>query len=296
MNADTHRSKALFLLLFTAVLWSTGGLFFKLVTWHPVAIAGMRSAIAAMVLLAVIRRPRFTWSLTQVGCAIAYTLTVTMFVSANKLTTSANAVLLQYSAPIYVALLGAWFLGEKPDWRDWVTIFTVLGGMVLFFLDHLTLGGYWGNLLAILSGVTYAFLIVLMRRQKDGSPLESVLLGNVLTALVSIPFMFGHGPNFTGWLGLLYLGVFQLGLSYILYSSAIKHVTALEGILIPIIEPLLNPVWVFLFVGERPGPWALAGGVVVLIAVSVRYVVGTLGNTRPSGRTLPDVDQPAPNA
>ena len=267
------RYKAIGFLIVTSILWSSGGLLLKMISWNPIAIAGMRSAIAAIVLLAFLRRPHMTWSSAQIGAAIAYTVTVILFVSANKLTTAANAILLQYTSPIYVALFGAWFLRERATRLDWVIILVVMGGMVLFFLDDLTIGGFWGNVCAISSGVTFACFVLFMRKQKDDSPVESVLLGNILTALVGFPFMFEAMPNASGWIGLVLLGVFQLGLSHALYATAIKHVTALEAILIPVIEPILNPLWVFLIVGETPGPWAFLGGFIILFSVTVRCVV-----------------------
>jgi len=268
-----ERRRAIVLLIVTAILWSSGGLLIKSVSWNPIAIAGARSAITALLLLAYIRRPHLTWSTVQIGGAIAYAVTVLLFITANKLTTAANAILLQYSSPIYVALLSARFLGERTTWMDWVTIALVMGGMALFFLDDLSLGGFWGNVCAILTGATFAGLVLLLRKQKDSSPLESVLLGNILTALVSLPFVLSSSPGLSGWVILSLLGVFQLGLPYILYSLAIRHVTALEAILIPVVEPILNPLWVFLIVGEAPGPWALLGGSIILVSVTVRCVL-----------------------
>jgi len=201
---------------------------------------------------------------------------VILFVLANKLTTAANAILLQYTSPIYVALFGAWFLGERATRLDWITIFVVIGGMVLFFLDDLTTGGLWGNVCAISSGVTFACVVLCMRKQKNDSPLESIFLGNILTALVGLPFMFEAMPNASSWVGLLLSGVFQLGLSHVLYAAAIKHIAALESILIAVIEPILNPLWVLLIMGETPGPWALLGGFIVLVSVTIRCVITTL--------------------
>ena len=189
---------------------------------------------------------------------------------------AANAILLQFTAPIYVAFLAAWLLKEKTRLYDWLTVFVVIGGMGLFFLDNLSMQGVWGNLIAAASGVTFALFTVFMRMQKDGSPLESVLLGNILTALIGLPFLSLAMPTSNGWLLLVGLGVVQLGIPYILFSRAIKHATALEAILIPIIEPLLNPLWVFLILGETPGMFALAGGVIVMAAVTTRCVMAVM--------------------
>jgi drug/metabolite transporter (DMT)-like permease len=268
-----ERSKAIGFLIVTAVLWSSGGLLIKWISWNPIAIAGTRSAIATLVLLVALRRPHLTWSSPQIGGAIAYAVTVILFVVANKLTTAANAILLQYTSPIYVALFGAWFLGERATRLDWITVFVVISGLALFFLDDLTTGGFWGNVCAISSGVTFACFVLFMRKQKNDLPLESVFLGNILTALIGFPFMFEAMPSASSWVGLMLSGVLQLGLSHVLYSAAIKHVTALEAILISVIEPILNPLWVLLIMGEVPGPWALLGGFIVLVSVTIRYVV-----------------------
>jgi drug/metabolite transporter (DMT)-like permease len=270
------RYKAIVFLALSAILWSFGGLFIKLVSWNPMAIAGLRSFIAVLVLLAYVRHPRFTWSFPQMGGAIAYAVTVTLFVLATKLTTAANAILLQYTAPIYVALLGAWFLGERAEWFDWIIILILIGGIALFFLDHLTVGNLLGNGFAILSGISFACLVLFLRKQKNESPIGSIILGNLLTSLVGLPFMFESMPGALSWAGLLFLGVVQLGLSYVLYSEAIKHSTALEAILIPGIEPILNPIWVFLILGEVPGKWALVGGAIVFVSVTTRSVIAAL--------------------
>jgi len=271
-----ERHQAIGFLVVTAILWSSAGLLIKMISWNPIAIAGMRSAIATLVLLVFLRRPHLTWSSAQIGGALAYTVTVILFVLANKLTTAANAILLQYTSPIFVALFGAWFLGERATRLDWTTIFVVMGGMVLFFLDDLTTGGLWGNVCAIASGVTFACFVLFMRKQKNDSPLESVFLGNILTALIGFPFMFEAVPSASSWVGLILAGVIQLGLSQVLYAAAIKHVAALEAILIAVIEPILNPIWVLLVMGEAPGPWASLGGFIVLVSVTIRYVVTAL--------------------
>lgn len=274
---EASRPASLFLLVLTAILWSIGGLFIKLIEWNPLAIAGTRSLIAALIILAVVRRPRLPRTFAQIAGIVAYAATVIMFVLANKLTTAANAILLQYTAPIYVALLGAWFLKERVGKADWLTIFLVLGGMLLFFVDDLEEGGLAGNIIALFCGVSFAVSIVCLRSQKSASPLETVFWGNALTAVIGLPFMSSPPQDGKSWLGLLLLGVFQLGLSYILYTIAIKKVSALEGILIPVIEPIMNPVLVFLALGERPGIWSLAGGSIVVVSITIRCVLSLKG-------------------
>jgi len=273
------RSRAIIYLVLTAILWSLGGVLIKSVKWNPIAIAGARSAIASLVMLAYIKKPRFTWSKDQILAAIFYAGTVILFVTANKLTTAANAILLQYGAPVYVAIFGSIILKEKTTRADWITILLVILGMFLFFLDELRPGDLSGNIIAILSGITFALYIVFMRKQKDESPIESTLLGNILTVIIGLPFMLSSSPETrSSWIGILLLGTVQLGISYILYSIAIKDVTALEAILIPIIEPVLNPVWVFLAMGETPGRWAFVGGAIILASVTLRYTIPLVKN------------------
>ncbi len=260
------------LVLLASGLWSTGGLLIKLVDWNVMAIAGARSAIASAVIYLLLGRPRWTFSLAQVGGAVAYAAAVILFVAANRLTTAANAIFLQYTAPVYVAWLGAWWLREYPTRLDYAFMGMVLLGIGLFFVEHLSLEGCWGNLCALLSGVAYATLVVLLRKQKDASPVETVLLGNLVTAVVCAPFAAGPLPNALSWMGLLLLGVFQLGLAYVCYARAIQKVRALEAMLIGTIEPILNPLWVMLVLGEAPSAWALAGGALVLAAAILRGV------------------------
>jgi len=272
-RSNRDRTRALVLLLLAAFFWSLGGTLVKWIHWHPMAIAGMRSAIAAVLIRAVFRKMSFSWDFDQVGGALAYACTVISYVVANKMTSAANVILLQYTAPIHAALFGAWFLNERASRLDWATILVALLGMALFFCDRLTAAGYWGNIVALGSGLSFGWLALFLRRQKSGSPMESVFLGNVLAALIGLPFLFGSFPDTSGWIGIVVLGVVQLGLPYILFTLAIRHVTAVEALLVPMIEPVLNPLWAFLFLGEIPGRFALLGGLVILGSVIVRGLV-----------------------
>jgi len=264
------RSHAILCLVGSASLWSTGGVLIKAIDWSPLAICGIRSAIAAATICAVLRRPRFHWSVAQIGGALAYAATVLLYVTAVKRTTAANAILLQYTSPVWVALFGAGFLHERASRLDWLTIALSLAGLLLFFRTGLANPSLTGDLLAALSGVTLAWMSLFLRKQKDGSPIESVLLGNLLAAGVGLPFAFGSSPGLQGWIALVVLGVVQLGLSYVLYTAAIKQVTALEATLFSMLEPILNPVWVALLLGEYPGAETVAGGLLVLAAIALR--------------------------
>jgi drug/metabolite transporter (DMT)-like permease len=282
-SSPVSRKKAFVLLIAAAILWSSGGLLIKLVDWSPLAIAGARSALAALtIFLLTGKQLRFNWTAIQIGGALAYAGTVAFFVLATKLTTAANAILLQYTAPLYVAILGFWFLRERTNPFDWLIVFLTLCGIFLFFLDDLSPGNLLGNGFAALSGLCFGLFILCMRKQEDSSPMATVLLGNLVTAAAGLPFMFHTAPpDLAGWGALLLLGIFQLGLSYICYAIAVRSVTALEAVLIPVIEPLLNPLWVLLFVGETPGPWALAGGLIVVISITAHSAVKTLKGAGP---------------
>ncbi len=260
------------LLALTAVLWSLGGLLIKLVDWNPVAIAGTRSLIAAALILFFIKKPDFRFTFLKFAASFVYAATVITFVAATKLTTAANAIVLQYTAPIYVAILGAVFLREKVRWYDIITIAAVFGGMLLFFIDKLSAGGMLGNILGIISGVFFALIALLLKLQKDDSPLDRIFWGNVMTALIALPFMFQSVPDAKSLAGIGLLGIFQLGFSYILFSVAIKNVSALEAVLIPVIEPVLNPIWVALVVHEVPGFYSILGGSLVLTIITARCV------------------------
>ncbi|WP_147819303.1 DMT family transporter [Salidesulfovibrio onnuriiensis] len=276
-----ENTKAALLMAATALIWSSGGLAIKLVELNPMALTGVRSLLSALTLAALFRgRLDFSLSGARVGAALGYAGLLITNVAATKLTTSANAILLAYTAPVYVALLAPFFLGEKTRRADWAFIAVVLGGMVLFFLDRLSPTGLWGNLVAIGTGISYACFTLCMRAQRCSSPVESVILGHGITALAGLPFLAQGLPDASGWLGLAYLGVLQQGVSLALYVWAIRRLGALEAILIMTLEPIFNPVWVALGYGEVPGPWAVAGGVVVVGAVTLRGVAGAVRGTR----------------
>jgi drug/metabolite transporter (DMT)-like permease len=268
--AGSKRTQAIFLLVDAAVLWSLAGVLIKGVSLPALAVAGFRSAIALPVLLIFFGRRAVNFSAAQLIGGIAYAATVILFVSATKLTTAGNAILLQYTAPIYVALLSGWLLHERTKWFDWTAIASVLCGMSLFFFDQLSASGMTGNILAILAGLAFASLVISLRRQKDGSPAGSAILGNFLTVLICLPWMVQSPPGGADWIGLVLLGVFQIGLSYVCYAVAIRNVTAMEAIFITMLEPILNPLWTLLCMGERIGPWAFLGGVVVILSVLFR--------------------------
>lgn len=279
MNSLPERRKAIILLVITAVLWSTSGVFIKALDWQPLSILAARGFFTSIVFMLYLRRlPRniSRWTLLAAGGSLA---TQFLFVTSTKLTTASNSIFLQYTAPIYVVLLGYWLLREKPTRNDWTGMGIIFVGMILFFGDQLSPDGFFGNILAILSGVTSAIMIVSFRAQKNSSPEDSVLIASLVIAIIGVPSVLRETWTVTNWLVVAYLGVFQIGLAFILFTWSIKHIPALEANLIGTLEPILNPVWVFLFLGERMGAYALLGGLVVLAGVIVSAVGSTMLQT-----------------
>jgi drug/metabolite transporter (DMT)-like permease len=272
MTASIDRRKAIIFLLLAGVLWSTSGIFLKILNWQPIAVLGARSFFSGLVFLAYLRRIPRCFTRWQWVAALCSVLTQLLYITAIQMTTAANAIFLQYTAPLYILLLGYWFLREKPSRMDWVAMFIIFVGLGLFFGDSLSPGGMVGNILAIISGVTMAMMTVAMRAQKDGTPAEAFLLANLLGTLLGGLFVFQQPWTITNWGVVIYLGIFQIGIAFLLYSQAIKVIPALEATLIGMLEPILNPVWVFFFIAETPGPMALVGALVVLAGVVISSI------------------------
>jgi len=257
-----------------AVLWSSGGLFIKLAPMPGLAVACGRSLVAAVFYLVVLRPNLRAARLTT---AAAYAACIVTFVAATKLTTAANAIFLQYTGPAYVLLLSPLLLDERFRPIDAVCVALSLAGMSLFFVGKVETGQALGNVLGIVSGVFFALTVVFLRRDaKSGSSdsaLPSTALGNLIAAAVTLPWALNALPQMLsarGAIVLVYLGVVQLGVAYLLFIRGVRKVPAAEASLISMLEPILNPVWVLIGTGERPGPWAIAGGAVVIAAVVVR--------------------------
>jgi len=272
MDSLSERRKAILFLALAAILWSTSGLFVKILDWQPVSILAGRSFFAAIVFLIYLRRIPTRFSLWQLLAALMFILTQFLFITSTKLTTAANSIFLQYTMPIYVVLLAYWFLGEKPSRTDWLSMLVIFIGLTLFFGDELSSDGLYGNLLAILSGVTGALMMVSFRAQKNGNPAESNLIAFLFTATLGFPFIMKETWTANSILILAFLGIVQIGFAFIFFTKGIKHIPALEANLIGTLEPVLNPIWVFLFYGESMGKFALIGGLVVLSGVILSAV------------------------
>ena len=260
-------------------------MFVKLIPWSSWAIAGWRALFTAIFLwivfkIAFPREFKFDWSKENLAIAFFYSAFATCFAVSSKLTSSANTVLLQYTAPIYIAILGPRLLGEMTSKRDWIFIFITLCGMALFFLNDMQANETRNDLVGILTGAAggfcWAMCVIFMRKKgAEQTPLSSMVIANFITpiyccwAMFSVDFSdVGALARNMGWTA--FLGIGPLGLGYIFYLLAIDRVTALEAALIPAIEPLLNPLWTYLVIGEVPGFWTFVGGAIVLGVVFTR--------------------------
>lgn len=258
-----------------AVLYSIGGLCIKLIPWGGMAINGGRTAIALVVIGAYLKithhRPRMNlWVL--VG-ALSVCGTNVLFSIANKLTTAANTIVLQFTAPIFVILFSVLLFGKKPQKLDLMACGLVLGGVLLFFIDGLSAGGMLGNILALLSGIAYAG-VFLMNDMPDSDPISSVFWGDVISAVVGLPFL-GYETDFSQntLAALLVLGVFQVAVAYILMVEGLKTTPPVTASLVSGIEPVLNPILVAVFYHEMIGPVALVGAMVVVGSVVLYNVL-----------------------
>ncbi|WP_444645470.1 DMT family transporter [Caproiciproducens sp. R1] len=272
MASSSSQRRSVGLMAVCAGLWSIAGIFIKLVPWNAMVIAGFRSLIAAVVVLVFMRmtgrRVKLNSSSFQSGVCIAATFFA--FVSANKMTTAANAIVLQFTSPVFILIISALVFHQHFHRMDLITVVVTLFGISLFFFDKLGAGKLIGNCLAILAGLFMAGMYVITGRTDDDSRMSGILFGHLLTAVIGVPmiFIFPTPVSSTAVISILALGVIQLGIPYILYGLAVKDCPPLACSLVGAIEPLLNPLWVFLFDGERPGKFALLGGAIVIAAVT----------------------------
>jgi DME family drug/metabolite transporter len=264
-------------ILAAAVLWSTGGAAMKLTGLSGWQVAAGRSAVAAAFLFTAFRAARVRPDRRTLLAAIAYAATVVLFSVANKLTTAANAIFIQDTAPLWVVLLSPLLLRERTTRAELLSIPLYGVGLGLFFLDELSAGQVAGNFVALGSGVAFALCIIGLRHVR-GSAMAAVAWGNVIAALAAAPlWSTGPSPSAPDLLLLGYLGVFQLGSAYALFARGMRHTPAVEASLLCLLEPVLNPIWAFVFAAERPGRWAVAGGAIVLGVTAARTAIAAHG-------------------
>lgn len=257
------------LIFIAAVMWSFAGLGAKLMSWNALSIACVRGIIASITIFLFRKKTKLTLNSSTILASISLLLTTTLFMSANKMTTSANAIVLQYTSPIFILILSVIFLKYKPKFVDYIAISLTLVGISLFFIDQLETGRWLGDLVALLSGLAFAGVFFANRLPK-ANPMDASLIGNMMSLLL-FPFLM-FDQNFlsfktTDLIVIVLLGVFQLGIPYILFSLGIKRTEAIKSSIISTIEPILNPIWVFLFLNELPGILSMIGGLIVLATI-----------------------------
>lgn len=277
----TKEKKAMLMMAICACLWSIAGIFLKWISWSPFLIAGSRSVFAAGVLFIYMRyaKVKINWCKYSVGAGFALLGVLICFVAANKLTTAANAIVLQYIAPIFILIISILFFHHKVHKKEVIIVGITLVGIVLFFFEELSPGNILGNILAILAGLFLAIMFTIIGfggGEDDSIRLSGILFGHILTALVGIPIGLPMTDSFAAseFVFIVILGVIQLGIPYVLYALASRDCSPLACSLIGMLEPLLNPVWVFLFDGERPGTFAFIGAIVIIVAVTIWCIIG----------------------
>lgn len=275
-NINTDSLRGTVYVLLSAICFSTGGVLIKLIPWSSMTIQGIRSIFSILVVggYMLLRRQRFVWNKTVFWGAICNTVMAFSFVAATKLTTAANAIVLQFTEPIFVILL-MWFIYKKKPGKDaLIACAVVFAGILCFFFESLGAGQMAGDLLAILSGFTYA--LVMMMKKFEGADFESSLIvSNIISAVVGIPVYFrDFSTAFVAdaWVFMLLLGVVQFGLSYIFLSKGLDYVSPVTASLTSTIEPILNPILVAVFYGEKIGAAAVVGAVLVVGAAAVYNV------------------------
>jgi len=273
-TAQNRKNRAMLLMVITAAMWSIGGIFIKLISWNPFLIAGVRSGISGSIMALYMAATRTQFKLNRYSLLAGMGLgcSATLFTIANKLTTAANAIVLQYTAPVFILLISAVFFKEKMQKQDILVVCVTMGGMVLFFLDQLSPGNLLGNILGILAGVTLGQMFVMVGRggDDDATRMSGILIAHALTMMIGLPLGIPQTEEVAAMeiLYVIILGVFQLGIPYVLYGIASKDCPPLACSLIGMLEPLLNPVWVAIFIGEVPGPFALAGAAIIIVTVT----------------------------
>src|SRR5690242_8240039 len=272
MENDRKGASPLLFVFAAAFLWSTGGLFIKWNSLSGLELAGYRSVFALITVAILTRREGFGLNRVSAAAALLYAVLVILFVMATKETTAANAIFLQYTAPVYMLILEPLVYKEKFRPRDLVTVLICVGGMALFFVGQLRPQDVAGNLFALASGLCFALYFLLLRHPKarEVNRASSVIYGNILAVMLTAPWGLAAISHMTlhNAQSVAYLGVVQLGVAYTLFTVAMaRGVRSLDAGIVCYVEPVLNPLWVFLVIGEQPSRWALLGGAIIIAAV-----------------------------
>jgi drug/metabolite transporter, DME family len=264
--------------LAAALLWSTGGLFIKWTKLSGLELSFYRSLFAFITVAIFTRKEGFGLNRLTAVASVLYAVLLVLFVLATKQTTAANAIFLQYTAPVYLLILEPLIYKEEFRRRDLITVLACLGGMTLFFVGQLRPQDVTGNLMALASGLCFALYFLLLRHSKARAVnrASSVIYGNLIAMVFLAPVGLAalDKIDLRDAFSFIYLGVVQLGLAYTLFTLAMaRGVRSLDAGIICYIEPVLNPVWVFLAIGERPSKWALVGGTIIIAVVLLHTLV-----------------------
>ena len=270
-----EQKKGLLLIFAASVLFSLGGLLIKVIPWQALSINSWRCGISVCILLLFAKITHHKLKLTPVvwAGAAAMCLTVSSYALANKLTTAANAILIQFTNPVFVILFLWLFFHEKPKKLDLITCVVVFGGIACFFLDGLSAGNLLGNAVALFSGVCYAW-VFLLNKIPGGDPLYSTILGHAMCVLIGLPSAVRE-TEYSGQIVLcaILMGVFQLGLAYLCFTIGIRTAPPVSASLVSGIEPILNPVLVAIVLGESLSGLALLGGGIVFISIMIYNIL-----------------------
>lgn len=273
MEHNEH-TKGMVAILLAALLWSTGGVFIKLITLDAFAIAGLRSLFAAIVFLVIFRKSVVAINKLTLLNIATYAGMLVCFVLATKRTSAANAIFLQFTAPIYVLIFEPLLLKTRLERINVLTIVVCFLGMALFFVDELAPSHLEGNVLALLSGVCFGGFLLGQRKNAPEYHAASIFWGNLIVGVFALPLFFSATmPSSNDLMMGMYLGIVQIGIAYAIFTYGLKRVLAVESALLSMIEPVLNPVWVFIGYGERPSTGALIGGTIILAAITTRTVI-----------------------
>ena len=268
------------LILSAALLWSLAGVFIKFLDLHPLTIVFYRSLFASLVFVPFLRRQQFQFNRAILVSVLSYTVAISAFVAANKLTTAANAIVLQYTAPVFVFLFTRWVWGEKISRLNSFALTVAMIGVAIISLDSAGEPEMAGVLLALLSGVLFAVYMINLQRTKQVQPVYLTWLNNLVCALLLLLVVRSQlALSLDQALTLVVMGAVQLGMPYFLFSKGLETVSLQEAALIALIEPVLNPLWVALVVGEIPSAATLVGGAVILFGLGVRYLWPTFGKS-----------------
>ena len=271
-------NRAMLEMLMCAALWSIAGIFIKLIPWNSFVISALRSFFAGLTVLVYIRIKGYKIVINRQTLipGLLLGLVYIAFVAANKLTTAANAIVLQFTDPIFIVIFSALFFGQRFKKRDFIAVICTFIGIGMFFLDQLSEGYLIGNFVAIFAGACLGGMFIAMGKAETQERFSAMLVGQAVAFIFGLPFIITTKPEFSALpvLYIIILGVLQLGIPYILYGRAAEHCPPLACSLLGALEPLLNPVWVLIFDGEKPGLFALIGGVIVIVSVTVWCIAG----------------------